>query len=117
MSSVLDLRPQKLDIFITAGDSLSLELEIVNKDDGEPADLTGKVITASFRMSEKRGELTFFTSSVDANKVFLDLSKEQTEGKPVNNVWDCQIEDEGEGGARLTILSGRFVIDKDVTRP
>jgi len=110
----VDLRPGKLDIKVTRGDTDGIP--IVIREGGAPADLTGRTYAAQLRKT--KAALTAVDIDVDTagaidGELVLRLEPEITETLSGDYQWD--LEQTMEGTVR-TLLTGRWLFDPDVTR-
>lgn len=114
MAPTVDLRPGKLNIKTTRGDAVDLPLVI--KEGGVPADLSGRTYAAQVRKN-KAGEVVA-TIDVDTTgaadgELRLQLDPEVTEALLGEYRWDLQ---QTIGGSPRTILGGLWGFEADVTR-
>lgn len=125
MTSVIDLRPQKVDLKMYAGDGRSIRLTFTQN--GEPFPMDG-VISAQIKKlkTDTVSLVDFSVDMTDANPngvVFIsytgDDSKDLMDHDSVRNgrfsgVWDVQWEPDGSDPR--TILQGKVECVGDVTR-
>lgn len=110
----VDLRPGKLNIKVTRGDTDGIPILI--QEGGIPADLTGRTYTAQLRRSA--GSTTAIdvevdTTDADSGSLVLRLSADDTEALTGDYFWDLQ---QTIGGTVRTILAGKWSFTADVTR-
>ena len=110
----VDLRPGKLDIKVSRGDTDGIPLVI--QEGGEVADLTGRTYAAQLRRSP--GSSTAITITVDTagaatGELVLRLEPAVTETLTGDYQWDLQ---QTMGGTVRTLLTGKWTFVPDVTR-
>lgn len=121
MSAKIDRRPQILDIYISAGDSIRIQIDLTDENN-DPISISDRIINAQFRMSSRRGEVTPFNveiiqveeDGVTKDVLELYLSPESTKGKVKDNVWDCEIKSP-DGADNYTPIGGKLIIEPDIT--
>jgi hypothetical protein len=114
MTATVDLRPGKLDIKVTRGDTDGIP--IVIREAGVPADLTGRTYAAQIRKTKNATaaiEVTVDTTAAAAGELVLRLEPAVTETLTGDYQWDLE---QTIGGTVRTILTGRWIFDPDVTR-
>lgn len=110
----VDLRPGKLDIKVSRGDTDGIPLLI--QEGGAPADLSGRTYAAQLRRSAANTtavEVTVDTTDADTGTLVLRLEPDVTETLTGTYYWDLQ---QTVGGTVRTLLAGRWIFDPDVTR-
>jgi hypothetical protein len=110
----VDLRPGKLDIKVSRGDTDGIP--IVIREGGVPADLTGRSYAAQIRKTKDAitaVEITVDTTDADTGELVLRLEPAVTETLTGEYQWDLE---QTIGGSVRTILGGRWIFDPDVTR-
>jgi hypothetical protein len=110
----VDLRPGRLDIKVTRGDTDGIP--IVIQEAGSPADLTGRAYAAQLRRSRNAADavdITVDTSGAADGELVLRLEPAVTETLTGEYQWDLQ---QTLGGTVRTLLTGRWIFDADVTR-
>ena len=110
----VDLRPGKLDIKVTRGDTDGIP--IVIQEGGSPADLTGRTYAAQLRRSRNAADavdITVDATDAATGELVLRLEPDITETLTGEYQWDLQ---QTVGGTVRTLLTGRWIFDPDVTR-
>ena len=110
----VDLRPGKLDIKVTRGDTDGIPLTI--REAGEPADLTGRTYAAQLRRAKNAAtaiDVTVDTTEAASGILILRLEPVVTETLTGEFQWDLE---QTMGGTVRTLLTGRWLFDPDVTR-
>jgi len=111
MATLVDLTPPRVDIRVTAGDTLTFSLT-VRDSDGDPFILTG-TLAAQARRTFRDDEAVDFTVIADANVATLTLDAADTAGMTGGWVWDVDYVD--SEGVR-TFAAGRLAVLPEVTR-
>ena len=126
MAGTINLQPEVLDLFLYAGDGVTLPMTCVNSA-GAPIDLTGS-IDAQIRVQRLETIdplVTFAVNMVDAyaGKIVLSLTGEQTAALMLDDsaklgkfvgVWDVQWT--AAGSEPRTICQGKVECGADVSR-
>lgn len=110
----VDLRPGKLDIKVSRGDTDGIPLVI--QEGGVPADLTGRSYTCQIRRTASTATATDVevdTAEAATGILVLRLDPAVTETLTGTYLWDLQ---QTVGGTVRTLLAGRWIFDPDVTR-
>lgn len=110
----VDLRPGKLDIKVSRGDTDGIPLVI--QEAGVPANLTGRTYAAQLRRSASSStavEVEVDTTEAADGLLVLRLDPDITETLTGEYRWDLQ---QTIGGTVRTLLAGRWIFDPDVTR-
>jgi hypothetical protein len=110
----VDLRPGKLDIKVTRGDTDGIP--IVIQEGGSPADLTGRTYAAQLRRSRNAADavdITVDATDAATGELVLRLEPDITETLTGEYQWELQ---QTVGGTVRTLLTGRWIFDPDVTR-
>ena len=110
----VDLRPGKLDIKVSRGDTDGIPIEI--KEGGVAADLTGRTYAAQLRRTKNATaavDVTVDTTEADTGLLILRLEPAVTETLTGEFQWDLE---QTMGGTVRTLLTGRWTFDPDVTR-
>jgi hypothetical protein len=110
----VDLRPGKLDIKVTRGDTDGIP--IVIREGGVAADLTGRTYAAQIRRSKDAAtatQVTVDTTDALTGELVLRLEPTVTQTLTGEYQWDLE---QTVGGSVRTILTGRWIFDPDVTR-
>lgn len=110
MSTLIDLTPFRLDVRVTAGDTLTFSLT-VRDTDGDPFPLTGTV-AAQARRTFADPDRVDFAVDVESNVATLTLDAGQTGEMGGVWVWDVQYTD----GDVRTLAGGRLTVGPEVTR-
>lgn len=114
MTSTVDLRPGRLNIKSTRGDTVALP--IVIQEAGAPADLTGRTYLCQIRRT-KPGDVIVEVDVDDADaatgELVLRIDSADTEPLSGEYVWD--LEQTVVDNPR-TILAGKWTFEPDVTR-
>ena len=113
MTATVDLRPGKLNIKTSRGDTVAVPITI--QEGGSPANLTGRTYAAQIRKS--RASATAVTVTVDttgaaSGQLVLRLTAADTATLSGEYQWDLQ---QTQGGTVRTILEGRWTFGADVT--
>jgi hypothetical protein len=111
--AVVDLRPGKLDIKTSRGDTVAVPLTI--REGGVPADLTGRTFAAQIRKSKGAATstaLTVDTTGAADGQLVLRLDATAAAALSGTYVWDLE---QTQGGTVRTILEGRWTFGPDVT--
>jgi hypothetical protein len=111
MSTLIDLTPPRLDIRVTAGDTLTFSLT-VRDTDGDPFPLIG-TLAAQARRTFRDPDPVDFTVTAEANVATLTLDAEQTAVMGGDWVWDVDYTD--SEGTR-TLAAGSVNVTPEVTR-
>lgn len=109
----VDLRPGKLNIKTSRGDTVGVPLTI--QESGSPADLTGRTYAAQLRKSVTAATattITVDTTGAGSGQLVLRLDAATTAGLIGVYLWDLQ---QTQGGTVRTILEGRWTFGADVT--
>lgn len=110
----VDLRPGKLDILVTRGDTDGIP--IVIQEGGVPADLSGRTYAAQLRASPNATaavDVTVDTTDAADGTLVLRLEPAVTEGLSGTYAWDLE---QTIGGTVRTLLAGKWIFGPDVTR-
>src|ERR1044072_5106448 len=110
----VDLRPGKLDIKVTRGDTNGIA--IVIQEGGSPADLTGRTYAAQLRRSRNAADavdITVDPPDAATGELVLRLEPDITETLTGEYQWDLQ---QTVGGRGRTLLTGRWIFDPAVNR-
>lgn len=110
----VDLRPGKLDIKVSRGDTDGIPLVI--QEAGVPADLTGRTYAAQLRRTASSStavEVEVDTTEAAGGILVLRLDPDVTETLTGIYQWDLQ---QTVGGTVRTLLAGRWIFEADVTR-
>jgi hypothetical protein len=110
----VDLRPGKLDIKVSRGDTDGIP--IVIQEGGVAADLTGRTYAAQLRRSKNSAtavDITVDTTEAATGILTLRLEPIITETLTGEYQWDLE---QTVGGTVRTLLAGRWMFDPDVTR-
>jgi uncharacterized protein YfaS (alpha-2-macroglobulin family) len=111
--ATVNVGPQNLNLVLTQGDDLSLQLDVVDGE-GDPFDLTGYTASAQIRQVPSGTVAATFTASIGtASDVNLVLTKTQTSTLSGPLSWDCQVE---FGTSRRTLVAGQVSVSPEVTR-
>lgn len=122
--TALDLGPARLDLKrVRAGDYTTVQISI--KEDGNPKDTTGAVVTSHVRKTADADAIALdgivtivdettgvYTVSFDGNDVRTLLGGRDS----WDGVWDVQIVVQGTTFP-VTLIAGSFGAEMDVTRP
>jgi len=111
MATLIDLIPPRVDVRITAGDTLTFSLT-VRDSEGGPFILTG-TLAAQARRTFRDTEAVDFTVTADANVATLTLDAADTAEMEGSWVWDVDYVD--SDGTR-TLAAGRLTVSPEVTR-
>jgi len=111
MATLIDLTPPRVDIRVTAGDTLTFSLT-VRDSDGAPFILSG-TLAAQARRTFRDDDAVDFTVTADANVATLTLDAADTAGMVGGWVWDVDYVD--SEGVR-TLAAGRLTVAPEVTR-
>jgi hypothetical protein len=114
MTATVDLRPGKLNVLMTRGDTAAPPIQI--QEGGVAADLTGRTFAAQIRRSVS--STTAIDIDVDTTEaadgiLILRVGEEVTETLRGIYVWDLQ---QTVGDVVRTLLTGKWTFDADVTR-
>ena len=114
MAATVDLRPGKLNIKTSRGDTVGVPLTI--QEGGVPANLTGRTFAAQIRRAKAAS--TAVTVEVDttgaaAGELVLRLAAATTAALSGAYTWDLQ---QTQGGTVRTIIEGTWTFGPDVTR-
>lgn len=110
----VDLRPGKLDIKVSRGDTDGIPLVI--QEAGVAADLTGRTYAAQLRRTASASTAVTIdvdTADADTGVLVLRLDPDVTETLTGIYEWDLQ---QTIGGTVRTLLAGRWTFQPDVTR-
>jgi hypothetical protein len=110
----VDLRPGKLDIKVTRGDTDGIP--IIIQEGGVAADLTGRTYAAQLRRAPSSTavvDVTVDTTEAADGILILRLEPDVTETLTGIYHWDLE---QTVGGTVRTLLAGRWTFDPDVTR-
>jgi hypothetical protein len=110
----VDLRPGRLDIKVTRGDTDGIP--IVIQEGGVAADLTGRTYAAQIRRTKNSAvaiDVTVDTAGAATGELVLRLEPEITETLTGEYQWDLE---QTMDGIVRTLLTGRWIFDPDVTR-
>ena len=110
-------KPANYPLDVRIGDTETVSVTMQDAD-GNPINISGRTYSAQLREKASSASplATFSCSIINAaqGKFACTLSAEITEDlQPVNAVWDLQ---ENNGGVITTLLAGKAVISRDVTR-
>lgn len=110
----VDLRPGKLNIRVSRGDTDGIP--IVIQEGGSPADLSGRTYAAQLRRSQNSAtavDVDVDTTGAADGQLVLRLDPTITATLSGDYVWDLE---QTMGGTVRTILTGKWTFDPDVTR-
>lgn len=110
----VDLRPGKLNIKTSRGDTVAVPLTI--KEGGVAANLTGRTYAAQIRRSKASSSsvaVTVDATGAATGQLVLRLTAVATAALTGEYEWDLQ---QTQGGTVRTILEGRWIFGADVTR-
>ena len=110
----VDLRPGRLDIKVSRGDTDGIP--IIIQEGGVAADLTGRTYAAQLRRSAAAAtaiDVTVDTTEAANGILILRLEPAVTETLTGIYQWDLE---QTVGGTVRTLLAGRWTFDPDVTR-
>jgi hypothetical protein len=110
----VDLRPGKLNIRTSRGDTVAVPITI--QEDGLAANLTGRTYSAQIRRSKASATavtVTVDTADAATGQLVLRLTASATASLSGDYLWDLQ---QTIGGSVRTILEGRWTFGADVTR-
>lgn len=110
----VDLRPGKLDIKVTRGDTDGIP--IVIREGGVAADLSDRTFAAQLRRTKNAAvavDIEVDTADAETGTLVLRLEPEVTETLTGEYQWDLE---QTVGGTVRTLLTGRWMFDPDVTR-
>ena len=114
MAATANLRPGKLNIKMTRGDTAASPILI--KEGGVPADLTGRTYSCQIRRSVNTSsgvEVEVDTSQAASGIITLRLSEEITAEMNGDYMWDLE---QTTNGVVRTILAGTWSFEEDITR-
>lgn len=114
MTATVDLRPGKLNIKTSRGDTVGVPLTI--QEGGSPANLIGRTYAAQIRKSKSSATavtVTVDTAGAASGQLVLRLAAGDTDDLSGDYQWDLQ---QTQGGTVRTILEGRWTFGPDVTR-
>jgi hypothetical protein len=114
MTATVDLRPGKLNIKSTRGDTVALPITI--SEAGAPADLTGRTYLCQIRRTKPGDvivEVDVDTTDAATGELVLRIDDADTEPLSGDYVWDLE---QSIGDNPRTILAGKWNFDPDVTR-
>ena len=114
MTATVDLRPGRLNIKSTRGDTVALP--IVISEAGAPADLTGRTYLCQIRRTKPGAVIVEVdVDDTDAATGELVLRIDDLDTEPLSGlyVWDLE---QSIGDNPRTILAGTWLFEPDVTR-
>lgn len=114
MTATVDLRPGKLNIKCTRGDTVALP--IVINEAGAAADLTGRTYLCQIRRTKAGAvvvEVDVDTTTAATGEIVLRIANLDTEAFSGDYVWDLV---QSIGDNPRTILAGKWTFEPDVTR-
>lgn len=112
----VDLRPARLDYRIVRGDDFA---DVVTIKEGDPAaavDVSSRTYAAQVRRTKDGAVVATFSidmSSAEDGEVGYSIADTVTAVMSGSYVWDFQ---QTVGGVVRTLMTGKFVVDADVTR-
>lgn len=113
MTATVDLRPGKLNIRTSRGDTVAVPLTI--QEGGVAANLTGRTYAAQLRKSKTSPTsvaVTVDTTGAASGQLVLRMAAADTAVLTGDYQWDLQ---QTIGGSVRTILEGRWTFGADVT--
>lgn len=114
MTATVDLRPGKLNVKTSRGDTVAVPITI--QEGGVAANLTGRTYAAQIRKSKASTTsvaVTVDTTGAASGQLILRLTATATAALSGDYQWDLQ---QTQGGTVRTILEGRWTFGPDVTR-
>jgi hypothetical protein len=114
MAATVDLRPGRLNIKTSRGDTVGIPLTI--QEGGVAADLTGRTYAAQVRRSKASTSsvaVTVDTAGAATGELILRLTAAVTAALSGAYQWDLQ---QTQGGTVRTIIEGTWTFGPDVTR-
>lgn len=112
-TAAIDARPLPTDLYIYAGDTLNLKIEVTDNA-GAAFDLTGYTAEAQIRATADAPTAVDFTTNLVANAIELSLTAAETSTLPAKGVWDVQVT--SGTGAVTTLTGGKVTVTPEVTR-
>jgi hypothetical protein len=106
MSVAVDLRPQKVDLYVFTGDSLTILLGLVDGS-GNPLNLSSYTVSAS-AVKPDGTSVSFGVSEGSSGQVTLTLSPAVT--LAMAGVWRWQLRTESAGGEVRHPVTGGLVV-------
>lgn len=113
MTATVDLRPGRLNIKTSRGDTVAVPITI--QEGGAPADLTGRTYAAQIRKTKASATsvtVTVDTTGAASGELVLRLAADVTDELTGDYQWDLQ---QTLGGSVRTLLEGRWTFGADVT--
>lgn len=112
-TTVIDARPKPVDLYLQAGDDITLEIAVVDQA-GAVFDLTGYTAEAQIRGTADAPLSADFVGTVLADKITLVMDSATTTTLPVKAVWDCQVI--SATGTVTTVAAGKVTVAAEVSR-
>lgn len=114
----LYLGPAPLNITAIAGDTMTIQLTLVDNETGDPLDLTG--LTPHMQVRSTPGDTTIAATATvtvtDATGGMLVAVIDAADTAPLKGQHVYDLELRGAGGDPQTVIGGRLTFDEDVTR-
>jgi nitrogen fixation protein FixH len=113
MPTSIDTRPAATDLYLYAGDTATLSIDVTD-DAGAPLDLTTYTAEAQIRATADASTAVDFTTAVASSTITLTLDAATAAALPPRGVWDVQIT--AATGEVTTLAGGKVTVTPEVTR-
>jgi len=107
--------PADVRLNLYAGDSFTVDLELLNPDTGEPLDLSSTTVRSQIRAVPGAPILDTLNPAVEGNRIRLNLTPEASAVLPANTRWD--VDTTTDDGWVTTLAGGTLNLAAEITRP